>query len=80
MEQEEKLTPSAKFEDGKLVVFVNDNEVRRTAVKHAGVYKFNFENEEYHFIYENINDNEKVYFYPLHTFEPRILNLKEDDN
>lgn len=81
IEEEEKLVASAEFDDeNRLVISINDQEVRRTAVKHAGVYKFNFQNEEYHFIYENTENTEKVYFYPLNVYATRILNLQEDDN
>lgn len=77
---EEKLVPSVRFEDDKLVVEINDEEVRRTAVNHCGVYKFNYDHEEYHFIYEKTGTAEKVYFYPLNAYKHRIINLQEDDN
>lgn len=80
-EEEDKLVPSAEFDDeNRLVVSINGEEVRRTVVKHAGVYKFNLKNEEYHFIYEKTENTEKVYFYPLNAYKIRILNLLEDDN
>lgn len=76
---EEKLVPSVRFEDGKLVVEINDEEVRRTVVKHCGVYKFNYDHEEYNFIYEKTESTEKVFFYPLNAFKFRIINMKEDE-
>lgn len=70
------LTASAKLDkEGRLVLVVNNKEVRRTEVNHLSSYSFKYKNKEYNFIFdEEKGKSGAIWLYPAFEFKkPTIL-------
>lgn len=77
--QKEKMDNDAYWEDGKLLIEINGEVVRRLEPLNQRPYKFYYKKEEFNVIYEKTPQTERVFFYPLGEYQNRIINLKEKD-
>ena len=77
---DEKLEPRVKVDGDRLTIFINDEKVRSLKPNNHKSYKFQYDNEEYHFIYEKTPQTEKLFFYPMNIYTKRIFNIKEIRN
>ena len=71
------MTVSANLHNNRLIIKINDKEVRNVSPLDKGVYKFKCEGEECYFVYEEhvvvSRKYKRVFFYPINLFKPNNM-------
>lgn len=76
-----ELSLEVDFDGERLTITVNDEQVRSLTPKHDGVYKFNYENNDYYFHFLEVSEDVyRLFFYPINAFERHVIRIPEEES
>lgn len=74
-----KFDIDANWEDGKVKIIVNGETVRSVSPIHMQSYKFKVNNEDYYFVYEQLEIRgtkyRSIHLYPINEFKNNKIDL-----